>query len=153
MLCQAPRNFSYVLSDQLAGMGMPTTQAHVAFLVKQGIRNVVSLEPPPVPLPSEITHKRIDVEDFSTPTLEQVQEFVSFVSARLDAGEKVAVHCFAGVGRTGTMLACFLVYRQHLPADEAIRRLRALRPGSVETTTQAQLVRDYHGLLYGAGPC
>eukprot|EP01105_Mastigella_eilhardi_P021347 TRINITY_DN5165_c0_g1_i2.p1 TRINITY_DN5165_c0_g1~~TRINITY_DN5165_c0_g1_i2.p1 ORF type:complete len:138 (-),score=37.49 TRINITY_DN5165_c0_g1_i2:90-503(-) len=137
MLCQAPRNFSYVLSDQLAGMGMPTTQAHVAFLVKQGIRNVVSLEPPPVPLPSEITHKRIDVEDFSTPTLEQ----------------KVAVHCFAGVGRTGTMLACFLVYRQHLPADEAIRRLRALRPGSVETTTQAQLVRDYHGLLYGAGPC
>ena len=52
------------------------------------------------------------------------------------------MHCGGGLGRTGTLLACYLV-RQGLPAAEAIERVRAVRPGSVETRQQAQAVHAY----------
>ncbi len=68
-------------------------------------------------------HKKICVEDFTAPTFDQVDEFVSFVDARLTEGKKVLVHCYAGRGRTGTMLAAFLIH-QGMSSDAAIREIR-----------------------------
>jgi atypical dual specificity phosphatase len=57
---------------------------------------------------------------------------VAAIEAALAGGRRVAVHCGAGLGRTGTLVACYLTRRGVRP-DDAIARLRALRPGSVET--------------------
>ena len=57
--------------------------------------------------------------------------------------QAVSVHCFRGRGRTGTMLACYFVKFENLTADEAIKKVRELRPGSVETKDQEDLVRDF----------
>jgi atypical dual specificity phosphatase len=54
----------------------------------------------------------------------------------------VAVQCLAGKGRTGTVLAAYFV-RQGLTADEAIRKVRDLRPGSVEVAEQEEAIRAY----------
>ncbi|NWV54479.1 DUS23 phosphatase, partial [Daphoenositta chrysoptera] len=43
-------------------------------------------------------------------------------------------------GRTGTLLACYLCRARRLPAGDAIREIRRLRPGSVETPEQEQAV-------------
>lgn len=48
-----------------------------------------------------------------------------------------------GLGRTGTLLACYLVRREGLDAGEAIVRVRRIRPGSVETREQAQAVEAF----------
>ena len=48
----------------------------------------------------------------------------------------------AGIGRTGTVLAAWLT-RQGLDPDEAIRVLREMRPGSVETGGQVDAVRRF----------
>ncbi len=57
----------------------------------------------------------------------------------LRRGERVLIHCAAGLGRTG-MLAAKLLVALGVPADEAISRVRAARPGAIETPAQAAYV-------------
>ncbi|MCB9831084.1 MAG: ADP-ribosylglycohydrolase family protein [Planctomycetes bacterium] len=68
-----------------------------------------------------------------------------YVGARarrlLRAGKAVLVHCKGGLGRSGLVAARLLV-ELGLDADEAIRELRAIRPGVIETAAQEQHVRD-----------
>nr|XP_005497824.1 dual specificity protein phosphatase 23-like [Zonotrichia albicollis] len=64
--------------------------------------------------------------------------------------QAVAVHCMLGHGRTGTLLACYLCKEQHLAGGDAIREIRRLRPGSIETSEQEQAVLRFCQCL-GAG--
>ena len=57
----------------------------------------------------------------------------------LQRGDKVLVHCAFGLGRTGMLVARLLV-DSGLAPDDAIRRVRAARPGTVETAAQAAFV-------------
>ena len=54
----------------------------------------------------------------------------------------VAVHCTAGLGRTGVVLACYFTAKG-LTAQNAIARVRRMRPGSVETDEQAEAVEQF----------
>jgi atypical dual specificity phosphatase len=84
------------------------------------------------------------VADFTSPSPEQLQAGVKAMREAIDAGERVAVHCGGGLGRTGTLMACYLVARG-ASADAAIAHVRRMRPGSIETREQEQAVRDYSG--------
>lgn len=64
------------------------------------------------------------------------------ISSCLENQQPVAVHCLAGLGRTGTMLACYLV-ATGTPANNAIMRIREWRPGSIETKEQEAVVYEY----------
>lgn len=59
----------------------------------------------------------------------------------LRRGERVAVHCRGGLGRSGLVAARMLVELGVDPA-EAIRRVRAARPGAIETSEQERYVRQ-----------
>ena len=68
-------------------------------------------------------HRKICVPDFTAPTFDQLDEFVSFVDSKKAEGKKVLVHCYAGRGRTGTMLAAYLIH-EGMHSDAAIREIR-----------------------------
>ena len=61
--------------------------------------------------------------------------------SRLDAGENILVHCRGGLGRSG-MVAARLLAESGVDAEEAIARVRAVRPGAIETWEQAQWARS-----------
>ena len=54
----------------------------------------------------------------------------------------VAVHCAAGLGRTGTIIACWFAHEK-MSGRDAIARIRRLRPGSVETDEQADAIMEF----------
>lgn len=82
------------------------------------------------------------VADFTPPTLSQVDRFLQFQGAVEHDHLATVVHCGAGLGRTGTMLACALVARGYT-AEAAIDKLRTMRPYSIETMEQEDCVRQY----------
>jgi atypical dual specificity phosphatase len=61
--------------------------------------------------------------------------------------EGVAVHCRAGMGRTGTCLAAYLMRYSGLPARQAIDAVRRARPGSVETRQQEEALFSFEKIL------
>jgi atypical dual specificity phosphatase len=68
------------------------------------------------------------------------------MSETVSNGAAVAVHCGAGLGRTGTLVACYLV-AGGLSAEDAIAKVRRLRPGSIETAEQEAAVRTFEGRI------
>ena len=83
------------------------------------------------------------MRDFAAPSPEQIERSLDAVLETLAAGEAAAVHCAGGLGRTGTVLACYLASSEGLGAEEAIQRVRAMRPGSVETPAQLAAIHTW----------
>ena len=82
----------------------------------------------------------IPVMEFGPPEIEQIDEFCQLLRWADEEAAAVYVHCQAGCGRTGTMTACALVYFHKLPAGVAIDRIRSLRPCSIESDLQEEVV-------------
>lgn len=81
--------------------------------------------------------------DLMPPSLAHVAACVRLACGYLDAGGKVAVHCHAGFGRTGVLIACVLVHRLGLSGDAAIATVRARRPQCIQNRRQADAVRAF----------
>src|SRR5207245_5888431 len=80
--------------------------------------------------------------DMEAPSQAQLDRCVSAIVRANERKMGVAIHCGAGLGRTGVVLACYFVSKG-LTAQNAIGRVRRLRPGSVETDEQAEAVFEF----------
>jgi atypical dual specificity phosphatase len=142
-------NFSWVIDGSLAGMARPWVGTDtIEELREHGVGAIVSLTEEPLAdeLADHFHYAHIPVPDFHAPSLDQIKFFVETVRDWIRRDMGVAVHCAAGCGRTGTMLACYLVGEGE-SAREAIRHIRGLRPGSIETDEQERAIRDYAEFL------
>ena len=124
----------------------PRGETALAGLVRRGISVLINLHErghDPSRLARHcLVEVHVPVKDFSAPSPEQIARGIAAITQAVAAGERVAVHCGGGLGRTGTLLACYLVHRGW-EAEEAIDRVRAARPGSVETASQVAAVKAY----------
>lgn len=131
------------------GCAYPRTERALAALSGSGVRLLVNLHERPHD-PARLKRHgmrevHLPVKDFAAPAQGQIEYGVGAILEALALGEAAAVHCGSGLGRTGTVLACYLASSEELGAEEAVRRVRALRPGSVETPSQLAAVRAWAG--------
>jgi len=147
MASSPPESFTWVDPEVLAAMGWPENlRETMEFLKDSDVSVIVSLTETPLnqALIEEFgfEYHHLPVRDFTAPSQAQIRRFIALVGAARQAGKKLVVHCMAGRGRTGTMAACYLVSKG-MDAAEALREIRALRPGSVETREQEEAVRRF----------
>jgi atypical dual specificity phosphatase len=160
-----PTNFSWVIKNQVAGSGLPITLNQFKWLIDHRIRTIVTVREVPLPLGwiklinqdkgpkdssniSTISYLHVPVEDYKAPTMDQIKSTVSYIEHNVVSnGGCILVHCAAGKGRTGTILAAYLIKKDRLSAEDTIRRLRSLRPGSIQTQVQEQALYAYADYL------
>lgn len=97
----------------------------------------------------EVIHRRMPIRDVSVPSIEFMDEIQEAISDAVEEGHTVYIHCWGGVGRTGTVAGCYLV-EQGMSGEEAIEHLARLRAGtpkahrkSPETGEQEEMIRRW----------
>ncbi len=140
------KRVTWLEEDCLAACRYPRSEKALRELAERGVTLLVNLHERPhsraVLGRHDLTELHLPVRDFTAPTLEQLEHGIAAIEHAISNGQKVAVHCGGGLGRTGTLLACYLV-KCGLTPEDAIARIRALRPGSVETPQQEAAVQHY----------
>ena len=142
----APSGFSWIEKPLLAAMARPSDPEELIWLREQGIEVLLSLteEKPRRDWVegSGLLVYHEPLEDMEAPSQEQLDRCVSAILRANERKMGVAVHCGAGLGRTGVVIAAYFVARG-LSAANAIARIRRLRSGSIETEDQAAAVEHF----------
>jgi atypical dual specificity phosphatase len=138
-----PYFFSWIDEPLLAACAEPGAPEQLAWLRGQGVDILVTLTEESLPRSwvdaAGLLSVHVPIADMDVPAVEQVEQVMSVIDKAKAAGMGVAVHCLAGKGRTGTVLAAYFVH-QGMPAREAIEKVRQLRPGSIEVPEQEDAI-------------
>lgn len=138
-----PPAFSWVEQPLFAALAYPDSSDDVAWLRRHGIEVLISLTETPAPRQwvndAGIMLVHVPVPDMNAPSEKQLTKILETIQQANAANLGAAVHCAAGRGRTGTVVAAYFVTKG-LSAREAIDTTRRLRPGSIETWEQEEAV-------------
>jgi ADP-ribosyl-[dinitrogen reductase] hydrolase len=148
------------------GSSRDKTKDRLKKLLGAGIECFVDLtKPTELPrydtfLPFYVEYARKAIKDHGLPaSRDQMVEILEYLGNAVRAGRPVYVHCRAGIGRTGTVVGCFLVERG-FAGDGALDELNRLWQQSKrsrtwafipETEAQASYVREWQRSLGGSG--
>ena len=136
-----------MIKGKLAGSARPENETQLRWLRDAGIRAIVCLNRER-PLNDKqvkglgFEYLFIPVKDFSAPKQEDMEEFVKFADEMIGRSLPVTVCCGAGIGRTGTLLAAYLVNQCAVP-EEALKQIEERRGVGVESYAQREAVFEY----------
>ena len=118
----------------------------LAWLRERGVDAVLSLTETALPGDALERHGlavlHLPVDDLKAPTPEQIRAALAFIDRQRAHGRRVVVPCLVGQGRTGTVLAAYLI-RGGLDPDAALREVRAACPGAVGSPNQERALTAY----------
>jgi hypothetical protein len=84
-----------------------------------------------------VEHRRVPIHDFGTPSIDEMEAILGTLDELLARGRVVYLHCRGGIGRTATVLGCYLV-RQGWSAEDALASI-----SGPETEAQRAFVRAW----------
>ena len=151
---QPLRHFSWLEGFRVAGCARPQSPAGVTALAAEGVRRVVTLTEQPLPAlwlaEAGIEAEHVPMPDVLAPHVSSLQLAVAAVERGLRDDHSVAVHCNAGIGRTATVLAAFLVGRG-FGVEPAIETVKRARPRSQISPDQRRVLARFFDEVRAAG--
>lgn len=145
----APKGFIWILPKVLAGMRRPglfgDLDEELAALKNLGVRYIIGLEEQ-CTVDAEamarhgLSYQHVPIPDMDVPLVEEMESIVDYIDTCSRKGGAVAVHCRAGLGRTGTALASYLIARKEMHYDQALEQIRKLEPLFVQTEEQIKFL-------------
>lgn len=149
-----PRGFLWLKRGMLAGTPRPGIVADLEHdlqaLTRAGISVLISLTVRPMDPAAlhahGIQHVASPIPDMCAPGLDQAVALCRQIESFIAQGNAVAVHCRAGLGRTGTILACYLIW-EGMEALDALDEARRIQPNWVQSIEQAEFLEDFAGYL------
>ena len=136
----------WIRKNRLAGSSFPHDRFQVERINNLQVRHIINLTSTDYRnkkwFPNSELH-RLSIEDFSTPTKDIISHFFTIAERALERKEAILVHCMAGCGRTGTMLALWLMKFEKLSANVAIETVRKVRICALETNEQVAFVKNF----------
>ena len=142
MITGKPDNFSWVIDRKLAGSAIPTSKEEVDWLKEEGVKSIVTIREEPLEEEwlEDVNYLHIHSNDMGVPEFDDLINSVDFLHQRITNDEPVMVHCLAGLGRTGTILACYMIKYEQMSADDAIQKVRNERHGSIQSFSQEEII-------------
>ncbi|MDH5642425.1 MAG: hypothetical protein OEY28_14135, partial [Nitrospira sp.] len=150
------RDFYWAIPGLLGGMQQPgllgNVQEDIAALKEFGVAVIVNLTEKPLytneleALGLRSVH--FPIPDMGVPEFQPSLDLCRRISAWIDLGQCTVLHCRAGLGRTGTIIACVLVYRGQ-GAIQAIETVRKINPRYIQTDQQLAFVEQFANSLPG----
>ena len=144
-----PDNFSWIIENKLAGSAIPTSIDEVQWAIEQGVKSIVTIREDPLDddWVKDVNYLHVSSNDMGVPEFADLTFAVDFIHRRITNNEPVMVHCLAGMGRTGTILACYLIKYQKMSANEATEKVRRERPGSIQSYPQEEIIFRFEKFL------
>lgn len=99
-----------------------------------------------------IENSQFPIPDMGAPTLEQAAEICKTIDGLIKRGDRVAVHCKAGMGRTGTVLCAYLIWEGD-DAISALERARNIEPRWVQSDVQVEFLEAFAGAIHQVAAC
>jgi atypical dual specificity phosphatase len=147
---RGPRGFLWLYKNRLAGTPQPGVFLDIDHDLRAlrcvGVTVLVSLTETPIETAALSAHDLralwFPIPDREPPTADQAGEICRTLDELLARGDVIAVHCHAGLGRTGTVLAAYLIWKgaSALDAVEGARRIEARW---IQSESQAQFLEDF----------
>lgn len=146
-----PRGFSWLVPGRLGGLPRPgivsDLEGDLAGLKRLAVTTLVTLEETAtVPAPAlerfGLSLIHFPVVDMAAPGTVETAALCGRIARLLDEGDVIAFHCRAGQGRTGTLLACQLIW-QRVSAVDALDRVRSINPKWVTSDAQVRFLEIF----------
>ena len=145
MITGKPDNFSWIIEEKLAGSAIPTSKEEIDWIKQEGVKSIVTIREEPLEDEwiKDVNYLHVHSNDMGIPEFNDLVFAVDFIHRKIEDNKPVMVHCLAGLGRTGTILACYLIKYEDMTADDAIEKVRRERHGSIQSFSQEEIIHKF----------